>query len=69
MPSEGGNVLSDGISGGGCRISRRAPLRCFPTYPICSEHIYEKEKNTAPGNLFGGFVCLYGDGGTPTQGK
>ncbi|WP_234403189.1 hypothetical protein [Neisseria polysaccharea] len=49
---------------GGCRISR-APLCRFPTYPICSEHIYEKEKNTAAGNLFGGFVCLYGDGGTP----
>ncbi|HGK6135691.1 TPA: hypothetical protein ACJ3HW_000221, partial [Neisseria meningitidis] len=41
------------------------PLRRFPTYPICSEHIYEKEKNTAAGNLFGGFVCLYGDGGPP----
>nr|WP_231392252.1 hypothetical protein [Neisseria meningitidis] len=48
---------------------RAAPLRRFPTYPICSEHIYEKEKNTAAGNLFGGFVCLYGDGGTPAPGK
>ncbi|HEY9910327.1 TPA: hypothetical protein WI610_000103 [Neisseria meningitidis] len=48
---------------------RAAPLCRFPTYPICSEHIYEKEKNTAAGNLFGGFVCLYGDGGTPTPGK
>ncbi len=39
----------------------RAPApRRFPTYPICSERIYEK-KNTAAGNLFGGFVCLYGD--------
>ncbi|HEZ3635398.1 TPA: hypothetical protein WH927_000021 [Neisseria meningitidis] len=48
---------------------RAAPLCRFPTYPICSEHIYEKEKNTAAGNLFGGFVCLYGDGGTPAPGK
>ncbi|HGI8257837.1 TPA: hypothetical protein ACJ3HJ_000333 [Neisseria meningitidis] len=48
---------------------RAAPLCRFPTYPICSEHIYEKQKNTAAGNLFGGFVCLYGDGGTPAPGK
>ncbi|WP_308027748.1 hypothetical protein [Neisseria bergeri] len=54
------------------RMPHFAPRPCFatfPTYLICSERIDEKEKNTAAGNLFGGFVCLYGDGGPPAPGK
>lgn len=67
MPSEGGKCFQTAFQADAA--FRVAPLRRFPTYPICSEHIYEKEKNTAPGNLFGGFVCLYGNGSAAAPGR